>query len=262
MRCRAVQVTGFWVFGALMCVPHLLFGQACPQTDLGSQLPVSVTGNTSTWVNQVDPSCAFTFDAPDVTFLWTAPAAGTYEMDTQGSNIDTVLFVLNGTCAGTELACNDDDPAIAPQSRLMLSLTSGQQVVVAVTDFGDVGTYALHITLAGAPSSTPTLTPTRTPLAATPTSTATQTPTATQTRTPTLTPTRTPPAVTPTSTATQTPTATQTRTPTLTPSATRTPTRTPTPTATQISGATSTPTATPMGNFMVTGHIRYYSNAL
>src|SRR5262249_39439343 len=125
-----------------------------------------------------------------------------------------------------------------------------------------VCTYALHLTLARAPSSTPPLTPTRTPLAATPTSTATQTPTATQTRTPTLTPTRTPPAVTPTSTATQTPTATQTRTPTLTPSATRTPTRTPTPTATQISGATSTPTATPMGNFMVTGHIRYYSNAL
>src|SRR5262249_13948848 len=78
MTYRSLRIVGMWAFAASIAalMPRSVFA-ACPQTDLGSQLPVSVTGNTITWVNQVDPSCAFTFDAPDATFLWTAPAAGT-----------------------------------------------------------------------------------------------------------------------------------------------------------------------------------------
>ena len=46
--------------------------------------------------------------APDVTFAWVAPEAGTYTIDTMDSGFDTVLYVLDGTCGGAELACNDD----------------------------------------------------------------------------------------------------------------------------------------------------------
>lgn len=101
------------------------------------------------------------------------------------------------------------------------------------------------LSVASAPTDTPTFTPTptytatRTPTAtATFTHTATDTPTATSTpsHTPTDTPTRTP-------TATHTPTATSTpsATPTDTPTATHTPTDTPTATSTPTPTATGTP---------------------
>lgn len=90
----------------------------------------------------------------------------------------------------------------------------------------------------GSVAATPTQTPTSTNV-------PTQAPTSTPTRTPTFTPT---PMNTGTLTRTPTRTATQTPPPTLT----RTNTMVP----------TSTPTQTPMPPFMVSGHVRYYSNGL
>lgn len=46
--------------------------------------------------------------APEATFGWTAPETGTYTIDTLDAGFDTVLYVLDGTCGATELACNDD----------------------------------------------------------------------------------------------------------------------------------------------------------
>src|SRR5262249_54016419 len=87
---------------------------ACPATNLGSSLPVTVSGNTLGAPNLVGgASCGGGGgSAPDATFLYTAPIAGSYTMDTFGSGFDTVLYVRNATCSGTELACNDDSGSL------------------------------------------------------------------------------------------------------------------------------------------------------
>jgi hypothetical protein len=46
--------------------------------------------------------------APEATFSWTAPEAGTYTIDTVDSRFDTLIYVFDGTCGGEEIACNDD----------------------------------------------------------------------------------------------------------------------------------------------------------
>jgi hypothetical protein len=204
---------------------------ACQPTDLDSQLPVHVTGNTLSWTDDqsqlTQPSCTVPpEDAKAGTYLWTPTIGGTYQMDTLGSSVDTVLYVLNAnaSCTGSQLACNDEC-CVPPNglSSLTITLAAGKQVVIVLTNF-DPGPYALNVTLLSAftPTNTPTVT--RTP-------TQTNTPTRTRTRTPTRTPT-----VTGTSTVTPTPTQTGTSTMTGTRTPTRTPTITPTPTATFTPG--------------------------
>jgi hypothetical protein len=131
--------------------------QTCPQIDLGSEVPVMTSGTTVGGTKQLgDPSCMMTFGAPDVTFRWTAPGTGTFQIDTHDSDFDTVLWVLDGTCTGSELACNDDDENIdfIPTSLLTVDLTAGQQVVIAVSGLEVSGNYVLHITSFAAPTPT------------------------------------------------------------------------------------------------------------
>ncbi len=197
---------------------------------------------------------------PDATFVYTAPYTGTFVISTEGSAFDTLLYVRLGTCAGTELACNDDiEPGVSTASRVSVDLTTGASVVIAVDgQAGASGAFALSIVSSPA---TPTPTGTRTNTRE-PTATRTPTPTPSTTATRTATPSRTVTATrseTATRTVTRTPTAsatsTQTRTPTnsATPTATRTPTvtatatRTRTPTRTATDVPTHTPTRTPTG---------------
>jgi hypothetical protein len=142
----------------LASVPRPAAAQTCPQTDLGSELPVMVSGTTVGGTKHVaDPSCASTMGAPDATFLWTAPGTGTYQIDTHNSDYDTLLWVLAGTCTGSQLACNDDDENVEfiPTSRVNLDLTAGQQIVIVVGGFeGSTGNYILNITSFAAPTPT------------------------------------------------------------------------------------------------------------
>jgi len=56
-----------------------------------------------------------------------------------------VLSILDGGCAGPELACNDDAPT-GSHSRLLVQLTQGQTVVVAVDGAGgEEGPYTLTV---------------------------------------------------------------------------------------------------------------------
>src|SRR5262249_45464159 len=183
----------------------------------GSTLPVSVSGTTVNGVNQITNASCGGQDAPDVTYLYTAPLTGSYTIDTCGSSLDTVLSVRASTCTGAALpqACNDDANDLCASngrdSQLTTSFTANQQVVIVVDGFGDLsGLFVLHINgpAIGTPTRTPTVTrtatPTRTPTA-TPTTTPTHTPTRTPTATPTITPTRTtttPPTTPPTPTTT------------------------------------------------------------
>jgi len=139
------------------CSPSAGPGPACAFTDLGMTLPVSVAGTTSGAPNSLGGSACGMLVAhltilpggggsasPDVEYQWTAPRTATYAIDTFGSAFDTVLSVRDGTCAGNELACNDD--AIGVQSEVQLALRAGQAVMVIVEGYGwSSGPYALHI---------------------------------------------------------------------------------------------------------------------
>ncbi len=141
-------------------------GGSCPQTNLGSTLPVSVSGSTAGRANALSgASCGGGGGAPDYAYQWAAPSAGTYTIDTFGSSFDTVLYVRNASCGGTELACNDDAGG-TNQSQVAVTLAAGQTIVIVVDGYGAAsGNYSLHITGGAAASPTPTRTPTATPTA-------------------------------------------------------------------------------------------------
>jgi len=186
---------GALILAALLVLP-VSARAICPETNLGNVLPAAASGSTTGGVDAFHSSMNCNLKgvgAPERSFLYTAPIADTYRIDTAGSAFDTVLYVHAAQCGGTELSCNDDHMGTL-QSELLVTLTAGQQVVVFVDGFGSgiSGTFELHINSASAlPTATPTLTLTSTPTA---TWTATRTPTLTPTRTFTATPTRTPTA--------------------------------------------------------------------
>ncbi len=240
----------------------------CPQPtadeprNLGNPLSISVSG--STVCGSFLASGAVCGDggdnAPDATFLYAAPADGTYTIDTIGSDFDTLLSVRGSECAGQpplcsctgpQLACNDDIVAGSnKQSRVSLSLFTGQLILIAVDGIGSAsGNFTLNVNgTPYTPTVTPTVTTTRTPsgtstVTPTRTFTVTRTPTRTPTGTGTPTPTR---SVTPTATltATQTSTSTRTLTKTVTPTVTTTPSRTVTATPTVTATRTPSPTRT------------------
>ncbi|WP_437534944.1 MXAN_6577-like cysteine-rich protein [Sorangium sp. So ce726] len=119
----------------------------CPLLDLGSTVPQTVTGTTAGLTDHLAPDCAAR-GAPEATYRFTAPADALYIFDTDGSALDTVLEVLDGSCSGPSLRCNDNvDPAgIVTHSRASLFLSAGQTVIVSVDSVSASGDYTLNIT--------------------------------------------------------------------------------------------------------------------
>lgn len=128
---------------------------SCPDADLGMMVGVAVrTGTTVGAAVLVQPSCVSGgADVPGLRFSWTAPTTGTYAIDALGSTFDTVLAVLDATCGGTELDCNDDNPngSTTLTSRIDLPATAGHVYVIVLTGLdgatgGMEGAYTLNIT--------------------------------------------------------------------------------------------------------------------
>jgi Stigma-specific protein, Stig1 len=117
----------------------------CLAIPLGQTLPLSVTGTTVDGVAALMASCipGATW-GPEKVHGFTAPRDGTYVIDTLGSSYDTLLYVMDGGCSGTELGCNDDSSSI--QSELSVTLVAGQTVAIVVDGFdGGRGDYVLNI---------------------------------------------------------------------------------------------------------------------
>ena len=140
--CQGVEEAGG--AGSLdVCVADTVCGI---DVDLGSALgaPVAV-GTTAGNPNEYTGSCGGS-DASEAVFGWTAPAAGDYVFDTLGSSLATVLYALQGSCAGAEIACNDDTDG-TPQSAISLSLDLGESVVLVIdSQAQQTGNYELNIT--------------------------------------------------------------------------------------------------------------------
>ena len=117
---------------------------ACPDSDLGSTVPQTISGDTTTGDNTVTGSCGGGA-ANDDAYSFTAPNNGIFTFDTAGSSIDTVLYLRDGDCNGPELACNDDVGGGLTTSVVSLAMTAGQSVVAVVDGNTEDGPYTLNI---------------------------------------------------------------------------------------------------------------------
>ena len=124
----------------------------CPDGVLSSALHVSITGTTTGAQNLLSGRCGGGA-APELTFRFTAPSAGNYVIDTDdpvNTALDTVLYVRDGTCTGTDLACSDDISAINNRSKVQLTLAKGQSVIIVVDGFEmKTGAFALRVNRRG-----------------------------------------------------------------------------------------------------------------
>lgn len=115
----------------------------CPLTDATVGLgAAAAAGDTTGAVNDWFPTCGAS-NADDVAYEFTAPAAGTYEFELQGSAYDTVLAAISTADCATELACNDDFYGL--RSSVTLTLAAGETIVLVVDGFlSSTGAYVLN----------------------------------------------------------------------------------------------------------------------
>jgi hypothetical protein len=116
------------------------------------------TGTTSGQSLQGAP-CVVTGSAPERVFRWTPTVSGSTTIATcssTGTTFDTVLYVRNGTCSGSALACNDDTTgcgitteATNPHraSRIQMRVVAGQTYFIVVDGYnGAKGNFVLTVT--------------------------------------------------------------------------------------------------------------------
>lgn len=136
-----------------MCIEEMLSGPPgeCPETLTAvSTVGAAVfMGTTDLQGDDTNPDCDDTTGyAPDRGYLWAAPAAGTYTIDTIGSEFDTILYVRDECLSATSIACNDDiEAGVMRQSTLEVTLTAGQEVVIIVDGWeNEHGNFVVNIT--------------------------------------------------------------------------------------------------------------------
>ena len=95
-------------------------------------------------VNLIAGSCGGESGFEEI-FTWVVPADGTYVMDTTDWYRDTVLYVLDGDCTGSELACNES-PSTSQRSVLSVTAQEGDELLIVVdTDGSDTTATGLSI---------------------------------------------------------------------------------------------------------------------
>lgn len=89
-------------------------------------------------------SCTDGSGGIDIAHSWTVPSTDFWEINTTGSDFDTVLMVF---VDGYEIACNDDIHTFDENSRVFANLRAGQHVLIVVDGYGDsdTGDYMLSI---------------------------------------------------------------------------------------------------------------------
>jgi len=118
---------------------------SCDADELPTSLPASVAGEASDQEGVLTPSCALYGSAGEALHRFTAEHDGRYRFDTRGSDADTIVQVLDGDCAGEELACNDDSDAGGLAAIADLDLHAGQTVLINVDSFDGTGNYTLTV---------------------------------------------------------------------------------------------------------------------
>jgi hypothetical protein len=116
---------------------------SCPETVIpaaGGTFPGTTTGGLALLTSG---TCGGS--GPERTFEWTPAVSGTATIDLCGSSYDTVLYIRQGGCNGTQLACNND--SCGSQSRITPSVTAGQTYSIVVDGWsGANGSFVLTVT--------------------------------------------------------------------------------------------------------------------
>jgi len=128
----------------------------------GCATPTEITDNTftvsgldttgaDTTPGELQESCEFNNAgvSNSVWYSFTPPVDGVLDVDTLGSNYDTVLAVFQGDCAtGVEVACNDDTAQNLQSQITGTHLTAGLPYLIKVSDYGGPGggLLTLHFT--------------------------------------------------------------------------------------------------------------------
>ncbi len=115
----------------------------CPDETIGSAVGDGVaTGDTTDLSNDFAGSCGGTI-GPDTSVAWTAPADGTYVVDTNGSAYDNRLYARLG-CGGEELDCDFETGDAVTTIRFFAE--AGDEVVFFVDGVDDsAGEWVLNI---------------------------------------------------------------------------------------------------------------------
>jgi uncharacterized protein YkwD len=115
---------------------------------VASAVPLDLSANTTDYTDEMAPTCMAGNGARDVTFVFTAPVAGRYVIDTVGSSFDTVLSIQSDCSGGAVLECNDDIArGTNTQSKVEIELAACQTVLIVVDgyDARAVGQVEVHI---------------------------------------------------------------------------------------------------------------------
>jgi hypothetical protein len=136
----------------------------CPQVDVGSAVGEdiasgSTAGGDDNWgwcggeptEGALDSASAGS-SSPDVSLAWQAPASGEYTAYTQGSRFDTTLTLIEGSCGGDVLEC-DDDGGRDLDSAITFDADEGQTYIFVLDGFGngDDGDWEFSIVEGGNP---------------------------------------------------------------------------------------------------------------
>jgi hypothetical protein len=144
--CDAVCGTGDVCAAGDCTCPAPVCG-LCGVQGLGSTVPQTINGDTSTAPDNFELSCVLP-GAGEVVFAFTAPLSGPYSIDAFGSSYDVALAVIDQTCS--EVECNDD--TLQTDSQIVMDLDANQTVLVVVDGYdGSEGGFALHIQSAVCP---------------------------------------------------------------------------------------------------------------
>jgi hypothetical protein len=131
-----------------------------------------VFNGTTAGTSTLAGTCAQSDNSPEKVFQWTPSASGTATIFTcgaAGTNFDTVVYLRQGTCTGTQIACNDDTAGCATSdgtpnagqhaSRFTATVTAGQTYFIVVDGWnGRSGNFQLTIVAPTAPGPTTTST--------------------------------------------------------------------------------------------------------
>ena len=82
--------------------------------EAGGRLDLNMSGDTSMGIHIVTPSCNVQTASPELFYHFKVPAGRRYGYDIRTMDYDTVVMLMNGTCAETATVANCNDDATPP----------------------------------------------------------------------------------------------------------------------------------------------------
>ena len=124
-----------------------------PSTCSATTIPAAggtFTGTTS-GTSTLAGSCGLSDTSPERVFLWTPATSGLANLETcSDTAYDTVLYLREGGCSGTEIGCNDDTAGCGTSSRgsrVRTNVLAGTPYAIVVDGYhGQSGSFTLKVT--------------------------------------------------------------------------------------------------------------------